>query len=143
MKVRFPFPTIGTRHIGRILGIVIGIPAGIGGVLFGFLVGSLVDQFRIARRSGESGNTAESRSGGTAVLDPLSCRILGVAPSVNRSELKRVYRRLATNLHPDTSLALDDHQRAELERAFIRIKDAYDTLNAQLADQERGITQKR
>lgn len=112
-------------------------------MLFGFLVGSLVDQYRLARRVGEKGTETEDWIGKETGLDPLSCRILGVSPSVDRSELKRVYRRLATNLHPDTSLALDDHQRAELERAFIRIKDAYDTLNTQLSAREQGITPKR
>lgn len=71
-------------------------------------------------------------------LDSNACRIMGVSPMVNREELKRVYRRLVSNLHPDTSSVLDEYQRKELEEAFLRIRSAYDLLLLQL-DERTGF----
>jgi DNA-directed RNA polymerase subunit F len=70
-------------------------------------------------------------------LDTEACRIMGVSPQVDRDELRRVYRRLVANLHPDTSAVLDDYQRQELEEAFLRIRNAYDLLLFQL-EQRQG-----
>jgi DnaJ-domain-containing protein 1 len=52
--------------------------------------------------------------------------ILGVRPDVDRDELKRVYRGLAAQFHPDGAAGLDEGQRRATEEAFRRIKDAYE-----------------
>ena len=52
--------------------------------------------------------------------------ILGVRPGTERDELKRVYRALAAQFHPDGAAGLDDGQRRATEEAFRRIKDAYE-----------------
>jgi DnaJ-domain-containing protein 1 len=73
------------------------------------------------------------------------CRILGVSPEVTSEELKRVYRILVSQLHPDTAGGLDEGRRKELSDALIRIRDAYDRVHALVASREGrgGITRKR
>ncbi len=66
-------------------------------------------------------------------LDPWSCRILGVSTAADHQEIRRVYRSLAARLHPDTAEGLSAVQQEELREAFIRVRDAWDTLSAQLA----------
>ncbi|TVR71788.1 MAG: hypothetical protein EA427_04045 [Spirochaetaceae bacterium] len=65
-------------------------------------------------------------------LDPLSCRVLDVAGSAGREEVRRAYRRLAASLHPDTAGDLDPTQQQELREAFVRVRAAHDTLLVQL-----------
>ncbi len=61
-------------------------------------------------------------------LDPEACAILGVDPESDEVEIKRVYRLLAAQFHPDGAEALDERQRQKTEEAFIKIKAAYDKL---------------
>lgn len=72
----------------------------------------------------------ERRSGG---LDSGHCAVLGVEPTATIDDVRRVYRRLATDLHPDTAGALDETQRDELNRALARVHIAYEALSRQLA----------
>lgn len=90
---------------------------------------------RIAGTLGYPGSVGalEQQYGG---LDRDSCAILGVAPTATASEVRRVYRRLAADLHPDTAGALDDAQREDLGGALIRIRTAYEVLSAQLSARE-------
>ncbi len=55
-----------------------------------------------------------------------SWQVLGLEPDSSRDEVKRVFRVLASQFHPDGGAALTDVQRRETEEAFKRIKDAYD-----------------
>ncbi len=57
-----------------------------------------------------------------------ACRILGVAPNTDLEEIRRVYRALAAQFHPDSAGGLDAYQRRITSEAFIKIKDAYDTI---------------
>lgn len=66
-------------------------------------------------------------------LDAASCRILGVSPHADHQEVRRVYRTLAAELHPDRSAALEPRQREELQEAFIRVHTAWETLAEQFA----------
>jgi tetratricopeptide (TPR) repeat protein len=59
-------------------------------------------------------------------------QVLGVNRRFTADELKKSYRELAKKFHPDrhSQLAAFDFQvKAELERAFIAIQQAYETLN--------------
>lgn len=55
-----------------------------------------------------------------------SWQVLGLEPGSSREEVKRVFRVLASQFHPDGGAVLTDVQRRETEEAFKRIKDAYD-----------------
>ncbi len=57
--------------------------------------------------------------------DDEAYRILGVRRSAQIDEIKRVYRRLATQFHPDSGGELDEERRRQTEEAFIRIQNAY------------------
>lgn len=71
-------------------------------------------------------------------LDPHSCRVLGVTGTAGREQVRRAYRRLAADLHPDTAGVLEQEQQLELREAFLRVRGAYDTLMAQLEERESG-----
>lgn len=69
-------------------------------------------------------------------LDAYNCRVLGVDRNADRDEVRRAYRRLAVDLHPDTAGNLDQRQQGELREAFVRVHSAYDALTAQLDARE-------
>ena len=73
-------------------------------------------------------------------LDAHNCRVLGVDPNADREEVRRAYRRLAVDLHPDTAGNLDQQQQVELREAFLRVHSAYDALTAQLDAREDGTS---
>ncbi len=68
----------------------------------------------------------------TAGLDPRACAILGVDEQASIAEIKAVFRQLAGQFHPDTLAGLDEGRLARSAEAFIRIKEAYDTLVQQI-----------
>ncbi|MDR1932131.1 MAG: DnaJ domain-containing protein [Spirochaetales bacterium] len=53
-------------------------------------------------------------------------RVLGLEPKARETEVKKVFRLLASQFHPDGGWALSEIQRREMEEAFRRIRDAYD-----------------
>ena len=59
------------------------------------------------------------------VLDPGSCALLGVSPVAGVEEVKRVYRTLAVQFHPDAATGLDDSQRRQAEQAYLKVQAAY------------------
>jgi hypothetical protein len=69
--------------------------------------------------------------------DREACAVLGVSPDASEQEIKRVYRQLATQFHPDTLGALDEDQRRQSAEAFIRIQEAYRRLMGD-ADDRHG-----
>jgi DnaJ-domain-containing protein 1 len=98
------------------------------------------DQRRIIRKIGRAWGVddlylvgLEARYGS---LDRDACKILGLSSTSTRDELKRVYRRLAANLHPDGNAVLEVYQQQELEEVFLRIRGAYDRLSSQLDERE-------
>lgn len=64
------------------------------------------------------------------------CAILGVDPRADRAAIKRSYRTLVAQLHPDTGSQLDGEHREMMEGAFLRIHEAYRTLLRQLEERE-------
>nr|MDA3951144.1 J domain-containing protein [Spirochaeta sp.] len=73
-------------------------------------------------------------------LDEDACRLLGVGPDVKPEELKHTYRQLASQMHPDTGVALEGYQQDELADAFVRIRDAYERLLGQIEVRDRRRT---
>lgn len=61
-------------------------------------------------------------------------RILGVEPDVSNDELKKAYRRLAVEYHPDKVSYLGEEFRKSAEEKFRKINDAYESIK-----KERGI----
>jgi hypothetical protein len=54
-------------------------------------------------------------------------RILGLPRHTDRAEVKKVFRMLACQFHPDGGGALSEIQRQETGEAFRRIREAYET----------------
>ena len=55
-------------------------------------------------------------------------RILGLQPGAGRAEVKKVFRMLASQFHPDGGYAFTELQRRETEEAFRRIREAYERI---------------
>ena len=55
--------------------------------------------------------------------------ILGVEPSSSEEEIKKAYRRLALEWHPDKHEQADDEKKAEAEEKFKEISEAYAVLS--------------
>jgi hypothetical protein len=70
-------------------------------------------------------------------LEEEAAEILGVPRSADREQVRRVYRRLASQFHPDTAVVLAEEQRRSSEGAFVKIRDAYDRLMKHLEDLDR------
>jgi DnaJ-domain-containing protein 1 len=51
--------------------------------------------------------------------------LLGLKPGASPEEVKSEFRRLAMQFHPDSLQELDENQREEAARAFIKIEEAY------------------
>jgi DnaJ-domain-containing protein 1 len=74
-----------------------------------------------------------------ASLDPGDCEVLGVSTVADIYEIRRAYRRLAAQFHPDTMTELSEVQRHEAEAVFVRVHDAYERLCSQIgAPDQRG-----
>lgn len=87
-------------------------------------------------RWGIDGCTIQELMGTPILLDDEACTVLGVSRSAQREEVRRAYRLLATNLHPDTGSVLEQQQQRELSDVFLRIRSAYDLLATQLDEIE-------
>jgi DnaJ-class molecular chaperone len=56
--------------------------------------------------------------------------VLGVPRDASREEIKSAFRRLALMFHPDNHAGLEEKEREEKSRAFMKIRDAYRELTA-------------
>lgn len=70
-------------------------------------------------------------------LDIEACRLLGVPRDAGLEEVKRVYRRLAQQFHPDAVVDLAEEQKRQAAVAFLRIQAAYEKIVAELAARAR------
>lgn len=68
-------------------------------------------------------------------LSRAACDVLGVSPQADETELRRAYRQLAAQFHPDTAGDLSPRQRREMTDAFLRVQTAYEELMGQLRRQ--------
>lgn len=63
-------------------------------------------------------------------LDAQACAVLGVDAHSSLEDIKRTYRTLAIQFHPDALIGLDDEQKRQAEEAYLRVQDAYRTILA-------------
>ncbi len=89
----------------------------------------------VAQRLGVNPHVVVSAARRTGRLDERACMLLGVPQDADTEQVKRAYRRLAAQFHPDGARALEAHQRRQTEEAFIRIRRAYEQLMAELGEQ--------
>lgn len=68
----------------------------------------------------------------TPKLDAEACAILGLPTDATADEVRRVYRTLASQFHPDSAAGLTADQVRLSQEAFVRIKAAYERLISQL-----------
>lgn len=68
-------------------------------------------------------------------LDERACMLLGVPQDADRDQIRRSYRRLAAEFHPDVTYELDAHQRMQAQEAFVRIRTAYEQLMRELGEE--------
>ncbi|MFO7848692.1 MAG: J domain-containing protein [Spirochaetia bacterium] len=66
--------------------------------------------------------------------DTESYRILGLEPDAPAHEIKRVYRALAVQFHPDSLHSLEPHQRKTAAEAFLKIRSAYESIMKEHSD---------
>ena len=70
----------------------------------------------------------ESRPSQAAQAAEADFQLLGVAPGAGAEEVRRVYKRLASQFHPDTGAPLNKVQQKASEEAFVKIHAAYDRI---------------
>lgn len=125
---------------GRIAGTCLGALSGgrhfTFGALAGYVLGALVDAYferRAApgdgyREEADAGRGAEPRRGGDAEAEAEErsrlYALFGLEPGAPPDELKRAYRRLCRDLHPDRSGGSEEGFRA-LKAAYDRLADAH------------------
>ncbi|XP_037938329.1 dnaJ homolog subfamily C member 22 [Teleopsis dalmanni] len=64
-----------------------------------------------------------------------SYKVLGVSATASQAEITTAYRRLSKEFHPDK--IKDDTQRAEAQKRFIEIQQAYDLLSKMKSNRRR------
>ncbi|MFP4329700.1 MAG: DnaJ domain-containing protein [Spirochaetaceae bacterium] len=92
---------------------------------------------RVAQLMGVAGEQLRQIEAEAPFLDAEAAGLLGVPRSADREELRRVYRRLASQFHPDTAGVLAEDQRRLSEAAFVRIREAYERLMRHLEELDR------
>lgn len=87
-------------------------------------------------RSSSSGSRGRQDYHGSSVSQNLAhdYKILGVSPTVSDIDLKKAYRNLAKEFHPDKVSYLGDEMRQAAEEKFARLNQAYDRIK-----QSRGM----
>jgi DnaJ-domain-containing protein 1 len=90
-------------------------------------------ELRVIQNVAEEFSVAVPRWAG---LDLHSCAILGVEANADEATVRRAFRTLAAELHPDTGANLEPEQQRTMEDAFVRIRQAHDHLLSQI--RQRG-----
>ena len=90
----------------------------------------------IAHGIGIEGPWLDAALRGATTLDAVACEILGVSQNADLPDVRRAYRALAGQFHPDTATVLSPEQQSASARAFVRIREAYETLCGQLKESD-------
>lgn len=85
----------------------------------------IVDQ---CSRMGIENRCRDIAAGILKARDTTSYELLGVDPDTPPEELRRVYRTLAAQFHPDSLHGLSREQQEAAAEAFLRIRDAYEKI---------------
>lgn len=117
--------------LGRIIGTTVGALGGVPGMVIGAITGWLFDEFRRVQWGTRFRDEGRNRSASTPLATEECYQILGVSPTATPAEVRRAYRTLAAQFHPDTDRGLSETQRQELHDAFIRVQSAWHTLQEQ------------
>jgi len=64
--------------------------------------------------------------------------ILGLEPGASRTDIRKNYRLLAGQFHPDTNAHLTELQKREANEAFLRIRKAYEVLSGEDSGGEKN-----
>ncbi|MFW5827692.1 MAG: DnaJ domain-containing protein, partial [Alkalispirochaeta sp.] len=72
-------------------------------------------------------------------LDRNACTLLGIPTNADETAVRRAFRALAAELHPDTGGDLNPEQRRTMEDAFVRVRHAHDRLLAQLRERDHPL----
>lgn len=67
-------------------------------------------------------------------------RLLDVEPGSRFETVKRQYKKLAMNFHPDTSEALSETQKTLSGEAYLKIQDSYNKLSALYSSEKEVIS---
>ena len=107
-----------------------GVFAGIPGIISGLVVGHMIDLFFTERTVFTEPEDEESDALRQSSREELNeaYRILGIKSGTPFTEVKRVFRSLAANFHPDAAVTLDEQRRTQVQEAFIRIRNAYEVI---------------
>jgi hypothetical protein len=94
--------------------------------------GSFVELRRLALAAGIDRGFVERELVVRPRLDRMACEVLGVGAESTADQVRRAYRALAAQFHPDTTADLNETQRQESAEAFMRVREAYETLMREL-----------
>lgn len=100
-----------------------------GELIFGLVFGLISFLFALDfYRRGEGGDGMPPPAGEKS--DPLAgeYRLLGLEPGASEALVRKTYRALAAQFHPDTGAPLSEEQRKVSEEAFLRIRAAYERI---------------
>lgn len=116
-----------------------GSTVGFFGLAAGLIIGHMIDLFISVKRIQESdaakvfeGNRFYSEKRNEKISSEDSPDIgearliLGVDEYSKPDEIRRMYRKLAAEFHPDTAVELDDERKKQLSEAFLRVHRAYE-----------------
>jgi DnaJ-domain-containing protein 1 len=93
----------------------------------GFPSGGSTSRTQARQRSDRRGESAwETNPEPDDAMDPYA--VLDVSPGASQEEIRKAYRRLAAQYHPDKVAHLGEDLRALAEKKFKSIQAAYDSL---------------
>ena len=99
-----------------------------GELIFGLVFGLISSLFALDfyRRS----EPRDVNAGQRREVEPLieEYRLLGLEPGASEEQVRRTYRALASQFHPDTGAPLSADQQKASEEAFLRIRAAYERI---------------